>query len=102
MCGSSARSCRIFHHSQQVAHESAETCSAHLRSVTRGKTHGISQSRLMAQDSDLQDFDTPGKDQLESDTDDGGDNVPGVNAGVLGMLYQFSKAQTEKGTGVNI
>lgn len=64
---------------------------------------GISESRLMSQDSDLQDVDVgPGKDrELESDTDDG-DIVEGADAGVLGLLYQFSKAKTEKGAGVHI
>lgn len=66
---------------------------------------GISESRLMAQDSDLQDADIGGrggKDTLESDTEDEGGDAAGKNAGVLGMIYQFSKAQAEKGTGVNI
>lgn len=68
-------------------------------------THGISESRLIEQDSDLKDWmGTSGKDHIESDTDadEGMDKVPGNNGGVLGLLYQFSKAQTEKGTGVNI
>ena len=60
----------------------------------------------MAQDSDLQDFaDAPGGNQLESDSNEEEveDGKDGVNAGVLGMLAQFSKAHTEKGTGpVNI
>ncbi|KAK5169025.1 autophagy protein atg9 [Saxophila tyrrhenica] len=67
---------------------------------------GMTESRLMAQDSDLQDAIIGGgdsKDVLESDTDnDEGDDVAGKNAGVLGMIYQFSKAQTEKGAGLNI
>lgn len=54
---------------------------------------GIAESRLIPQDSDL---------QSDTDGDDGADKGPGQNAGVLGMIYQFSKAQTEKGTGVNI
>ena len=64
----------------------------------------VTESRQMAEDSELDDYDKAlGRDPLESDTDgeDGG-KVPGGNAGVLGMLYQFSKAQTDKGTGVNI
>ncbi|GAB7360948.1 hypothetical protein MBLNU230_g0931t1 [Neophaeotheca triangularis] len=68
-------------------------------------THGVTESRMMAQDSDLKDFvDAPGKEQLESDTEgeDARDGVPGQEAGVLGMLYQFSKAKTEQGTGVHI
>lgn len=53
----------------------------------------------MSQDSDLQDYaDAPGDNELESDTDveerDGGPGT--VNAGVLGMLAQFSRTQTEK------
>lgn len=67
------------------------------------RARGVSESRLMSQDSDLDDYDKAvGRDQLESDTDEGADKVPGGNAGVLGMLYQFSKAQTEKGAGVKI
>lgn len=66
-----------------------------------GGTHGVSESRLMSQDSDLHDFaDAGGGDTLESDPDD--NELTGGNAGVLGMLQQFAKAQTEKGTGVNI
>ena len=69
-------------------------------------THGVSESRIMAQDSDLQDFaDAPGAKQLESDTDqdENEDAKEGVNAGVLGMLAQLSKAHAEKGPGpVNI
>lgn len=76
------------------------------RFLSAGKTEtGISESRLMAQDSDLQDADIGGKDDkdvLESDTEDEGGDAAGKNAGVLGMIYQFSKAQAEKGTGVNI
>ena len=77
----------------------------------REPAQGISESRIMAQDSDLQDFaDAPGIMPLESDTDadDQEDhttgNPAGGNAGVLGMLYQFSKAQTEKGAtgGMNL
>lgn len=67
---------------------------------------GVSESRLMAQDSDLQDFaDAPGAKQLESDTDqdENEDAKDGVNTGVLGMLAQLSKAHAEKGPGpVNI
>jgi autophagy-related protein 9 len=55
----------------------------------------------MSQDSDLHDYDlSADKDLLESDTDD--NDVANGGAGVLGMLQQFAKAQTEKGTGVNI
>ena len=65
-------------------------------------THGISESRLMANDSDAIDYvvhatEKDPHDPLESDTD-GEENDPGGNAGALGMLYQFSKAQTEMGT----
>lgn len=71
----------------------------------------VSESRLMAQDSDLHDFNmSGGQDVLESDDDgdgevDGGGALGGRdlarnNVGVLGMLVQFSKAQAEKGVGV--
>lgn len=66
---------------------------------------GVSESRMMAQDSDLRDFvDAPsGREVLESDTEGEGEGgVPGQEAGVLGLLYQFSKARTERGTGVSI
>ncbi|CAK4034752.1 autophagy-related 9 [Lecanosticta acicola] len=67
--------------------------------------HGVAENRLMAQDSDLQDYaDAPGAaDQLDSDTDDdeGAYHGPtGANAGVLGMLAQYSKAQNDKGPGI--
>ncbi|EME42054.1 hypothetical protein DOTSEDRAFT_72973 [Dothistroma septosporum NZE10] len=74
------------------------------RGASGTKAAGVTESRMMAQDSDLQDFaDAPGE-QLESDADvDEGAGGEHVNAGVLGMLAQFSKAHTEKGTGaVNI
>ncbi|KAF2724046.1 APG9-domain-containing protein [Polychaeton citri CBS 116435] len=63
---------------------------------------GMTQSRLIAQDSDLQDF--ADADKLESDTEDEGTghNDADNGHGVLGMLYQFSKAQAERGAGVNI
>lgn len=62
----------------------------------------VTESVMMQNDSDLQDVVHPARDHLESDTEaeDDADNVG--KAGVLGMLYQYSKAQTEKGTGVNI
>ncbi|KXL45422.1 hypothetical protein M433DRAFT_537478 [Acidomyces richmondensis BFW] len=62
----------------------------------------ISESRMMAEDDDLRDAELPEKASATSDTeaDEDGDQVG--NAGVLGMLYQFSKAQTDKGPGVNI
>ena len=73
------------------------------RSGGRSSTqHGISESRLMAQDSDLDDYDKavgPSNDPLDTDSND---DEAGGNLGVLGMLYQFSRAQTEKGTGVHI
>jgi autophagy-related protein 9 len=80
------------------------------RSIQNGRPKpdnaGMSESRLMAQDSDLQDADVGGrdlKDDLESDDDgDDGMDVAGKNAGVLGMIYQFSKAKTEKGAGLPI
>ena len=62
--------------------------------------HDISESRLMEQDSEIHDWNTTAgkEDQLESDTSDN----EAANPGVLGMIHQFAKAQTEKGTGVNI
>lgn len=75
------------------------------RSVEGTAAPTVSESRLMAQDSDLKDFaDAPGIAALESDTDnEDRDASSTANAGVLGLLYQFSKAQTEKGPGaVNI
>ncbi|QIW99821.1 hypothetical protein AMS68_005339 [Peltaster fructicola] len=65
-----------------------------------GVVHGVSESRLMAQDSDLDDYDKAVGEDSGSDED--APKVPGEKAGVLGMLYQFSKAHTEKGTGVQI
>ena len=78
----------------------------------------VSESRLMSQDSDLRDYvDAPDRganvddgEELESDSDeetagagkDPNSLVTAGAAGVLGMLYQFSKAQAEKGGGVNI
>ena len=62
---------------------------------------GVSESRLMAQDSDLNDAVVDNALDSDQDGDEGGD-IAGGDAGVLGMIYQFSKAQTEKGTGVNI
>lgn len=66
---------------------------------------GPSESRIMAQDSDLDDYDRAvGRDRseigLESDTDGEGNVKGGPEAGqegVLGMLAQFTKAKTEKG-----
>ncbi|CZT14102.1 related to Autophagy-related protein 9 [Ramularia collo-cygni] len=64
---------------------------------------GITESRIMADDSDLKDFaDAPGNigGMLDSSDDDDseaedGEKRDGVgNAGVLGMLSQFAKAQT--------
>ena len=66
-----------------------------------GAAHGVTESRLMSQDSDLHDFDlSAGGDPLESDTDE--NDLANGNGGVLGMLQQFAKAHTEKGAGVNI
>ena len=66
-----------------------------------GAVHGVTESRLMSQDSDLHDFDlSAGGDALESDTEE--NELANGNGGVLGMLQQFAKAHTEKGTGVNI
>jgi autophagy-related protein 9 len=64
--------------------------------------HGVSESKIMSQDSDLHDYDMHGakEDALESDTDE--NDVTNGGAGVLGMLQQFARAQTDKGRGVNI
>lgn len=63
----------------------------------------ITESRMMAQDSDLKDFaDAPGAEKmLDSDSDDDGEeDGVGNAAGVLGMLSQFAKVQTDgKGVG---
>ena len=70
------------------------------------QSHGISESRIMAQDSDLHDYaDAPAKDKdamMESDADGQDGDAVGDGAGVLGMLVQFSKAKAERGPGVNI
>lgn len=65
---------------------------------------GPSESRIMALDSDLDDYDRAvGRDAsglgLESDTDaeDGAKGAGDGKEGVLGMLAQFTKAKTEKG-----
>lgn len=58
---------------------------------------GPSESRLMAQDSDLDDYErTVGRDRLESETEGEESAGPGQE-GVLGMLAQFTRAKTEKG-----
>jgi autophagy-related protein 9 len=65
---------------------------------------GPSESRIMALDSDLDDYDRAvGRDAsglgLESDTDaeDGARGAGDGKEGVLGLLAQFTKAKTEKG-----
>jgi autophagy-related protein 9 len=63
---------------------------------------GPSESRIMAQDSDLDEYDRAvGRGQsglgLESDVEDDGRGVVDGKEGVLGMLAQFTKAKTEKG-----
>ncbi|KAK4898255.1 autophagy protein atg9 [Elasticomyces elasticus] len=63
---------------------------------------GVTESVMMRDDSDLHDLANPEKDTTESDTDADEDAGKVGKAGVLGMLYQYSKAQTEKGTGVRI
>ena len=59
----------------------------------------VTESRIMAQDSDLQDFaDAPGAAGLESDTD--ADEGDGQDAqGILGLVTGFVKGHTEKATG---
>jgi len=89
------------HRSPARSHAATGRQVAFERRPSRKGEPAMSESRLMAQDSDLQDAIIDGggsKDVLESDTD--GDE--GGGAGVLGMIYQFSKAQTEKGGGLNI
>ncbi|KAK0930950.1 autophagy protein atg9 [Friedmanniomyces endolithicus] len=65
-------------------------------------TLGVSESVMICNDSDLHDLALPEKDITESDTDADEDGEKAGKPGVLGMLYQYSKAQTEKGTGVKI
>ncbi|KAF2487308.1 autophagy protein Apg9-domain-containing protein [Neohortaea acidophila] len=93
------------------ARAAERTAPSTMRSPTRQRGaggsagKGMTESRLMAQDSELDDFaKDAGPDRFDSDPDEGADegNITDRNAGVLGMLYQFSKAQTEKGTGINI
>lgn len=106
--GSNARksTASMLRSPRQAAHGASQRGANGAKSGRAAQSHGISESRVMAQDSDLHDFaDAPGAEQLESDTDDNDEGAGGerVNAGVLGMLAQFSKAHNEKGTGaVNI
>ncbi|WPH00081.1 autophagy protein Apg9-domain-containing protein [Acrodontium crateriforme] len=80
----------------RAAHSDSTHSNAGLLSPTQP---AVSESIMMRQDSDLHDY-IGDRSRLESDTDadelDENEN-PGQNAGVLGMLYQFSKAQTNKG-----
>jgi autophagy-related protein 9 len=75
----------------------------HPRGGPSRTIHEVSESGLMANDSDLREFaDGPGRKSQTSDRDDADDNedeAAGGNPGVLGMLYQFSKAQADKGAG---
>ena len=70
------------------------------------QSHGISESRIMSQDSDLHDYaDAPGKDKddiMESDAEGEEGKAVEEGAGVLGMLAQFSKAKVDKRPGVSI
>ncbi|KAK4613753.1 Autophagy-related protein 9 [Fulvia fulva] len=106
--GSNARksTASMLRSPRQAAHGASQRGASGAKSGRAAQSHGVSESRVMAQDSDLHDFaDAPGAEQLESDTDDNDEGAGGerVNAGVLGMLAQFSKAHNEKGTGaVNI
>ena len=73
-----------------------------LRQQQASISIGPSESRIMAQDSDLDEYDRAlGRDQsglgLESDAEDDGRGVVDGKEGVLGMLAQFTKAKTEKG-----
>lgn len=102
-----ARHVAARHHSPTMPRSSRLKASSSINNPTIHESvarHGISESKLMAQDSDLDDYDKAVKrshDPLDSDTDDG-DNAPDGNPGVLGMIYQFSKAQAERGAGVQI
>lgn len=92
---------------QQLARDRRHTSTRNTESD--GSRHqqpslGPSESRLMAQDSDLDDYDRAvGRDRsgagLESDTDAEGSVAGGMvgKEGVLGMVAQFAKAKTEKG-----
>nr|POE51146.1 autophagy-related protein 9 [Quercus suber] len=65
----------------------------------------VSESTIMRQDSDLQDYhDGTSKTKLtnESETEDEANDDPEADAGVLGMLYQYSKKHTTAGARVNI
>lgn len=64
-----------------------------------GHLSDVTESRIMAQDSDLKDFaDAPGIPALESDTDADEGDVQGT-PGILGLATQYVKAHTEKATG---
>lgn len=66
--------------------------------------HDITESTLIREDSELGAYNHPERDtetETETETEDDNDDAA-KGAGVLGMLYQFSKAQAEKGAGVNI
>ncbi|KXT17826.1 hypothetical protein AC579_5333 [Pseudocercospora musae] len=72
------------------------------RTMEKSPMPAVSESRLMAQDSDLQDFaDAPGAAPLESDSegDEGDEQGGGGYGGVLGLVSQLARAQTEKATG---
>ncbi|KAK5137954.1 hypothetical protein LTR08_005750 [Meristemomyces frigidus] len=68
--------------------------------VAASALRDISQSTMIREDSELTDVNHPERDP-DTETDDDTDDAA-KGAGVLGMLYQFSKAQTEKGAGVGI
>jgi autophagy-related protein 9 len=77
------------------------------RAAVSGARHapGITESRMMSEDDDLRDAAHPEREYVDTDTEADGEDGEGEGvggAGVLGMLYQFSKAQTEKGPGVKI
>ena len=88
--------------SRRTRFEQSQDMSNIIEPKTERPAHGVSESKIMSQDSDLHDYDMHGakEDPLESDTDD--NDVTNGGAGVLGMLQQFAKAHTEKGTGVHI
>jgi autophagy-related protein 9 len=105
--GLASSQCRDPRSPQQFARDPRRTSARRVdkdRPRQQQPSLGPSESRIMALDSDLDDYDRAvGRDAsglgLESDNDaeDGGRGVGGGKEGVLGMLAQFTKAKTEKG-----
>ena len=88
--------------SRKTRFEQSQNMSDIIEPESGRPAHGVSESKVMSQDSDLHDYDMHGakEDALESDTDD--NDVTNGGAGVLGMLQQFARAQTDNGKGVAI